>query len=130
MSGRDPRKVSERLIHKGVVDLLRFNAVPSVVWYHVAHERRTTPQEGAFLKRMGVLAGVADFTLLIPCPLGAPFIAFLEIKSADGVLSPAQRAFRESVEKIGCLYAVTRSIDEAKQKLVDWGANGRAVAAK
>ena len=119
---RDPREVSERTIHKAVVNLLRRSAAPGVVWYHVANERRTTPREGATLKRLGVLAGVADFTVLVPYSLGAPYIAFLELKSAKGVLSPAQRAFRDNVKAIGCLYSVAHSIDEALVTLTRWGA--------
>lgn len=141
----------ERQIHLGVVQLLKLNAAPGVIWFHCANERRTTPKEGAFLKRMGVLAGVADFCLLIPpCarqsnsyadytmqnPLGIvdrqpvkP--AFLELKRPGGRLSAAQEQFRDDVTAIGCLWALAYSTDQAAEYLRSWGAlrNADRVAA-
>ena len=105
-------KALERQIHIGVVQLLNFNAVPGLVWTHVANERRTTPREGAFLKRMGLRAGWADFTLIVPRADGdghnrhtvtPPALAFLELKRPGGRLSVAQEQFRDDVTAIGCL---------------------------
>jgi hypothetical protein len=125
----------ERKIHLGIVQLLKLNAAPGVVWFHCPNERRTTPREGAFLKRMGVLAGVADFTILIPDdfldqkqehgdPVWAsiPRIAFLEIKRPGGRLSVAQEQFRDDVTAIGCLWALAYSTDQAAGFLKEWGA--------
>lgn len=114
-------KALERQIHLGIVQLLNFNAVPGLVWTHVANERRTTSREGAFLKRMGLRAGWADFTLLIPHnPL--PTIGFLELKRPGGRLSVAQEQFRDDVTAIGCLWALAYSTDQAARFLRDWGA--------
>lgn len=117
-------KALERQIHLGVVQLLNFNAVPGLVWTHVANERRTTPREGAFLKRMGLRAGWADFTLLIPPSLtwDGPHIAFLELKRPGGRLSVAQEQFRDDVTRIGCLWALAYSTDQAAGYLKQWGA--------
>ncbi len=124
----------ERQIHLGIVQLLKLTAAPGVVWFHCPNERRTTPREGAFLKRMGVLAGVADFTLLIPCEFpGHPEFtrstvvrcaipAFLEIKRPGGRLSVAQEQFRDDVTAIGCLWALAYSTDQAAEYLKSWGA--------
>jgi hypothetical protein len=116
-------KALERQIHLGVVQLLNFNAVPGLVWTHVANERRTTPREGAFLKRMGLRAGWADFTLLIPCRSNLhPRTAFLELKRPGGRLSVAQEQFRDDVTAIGCLWALAYSSDQAAGYLKEWGA--------
>jgi hypothetical protein len=114
----------ERQIHLGVVQLLRLNATPGLVWFHVANERRTSEKEGAFLKRMGVLAGVADFTLLIPPSLSwyGPIVAFLEIKRPGGRLSESQEQFRDDVTAIGCLWGLAYSTDAAAKLLKSWGA--------
>lgn len=121
------REPLERQIHCGVVQLLKLNAAPGVVWFHCANERRTTPQEGAFLKRMGVLAGVADFVLLIPADpyyhFGTrPNTAFLEIKRPGGRLSAAQEQFRDDVTAIGCLWGLAFSVNTAAELLKSWGA--------
>lgn len=122
----------ERQIHMGVVQILTFSAVPGLVWTHVANERRTTPREGAFLKRMGLRAGWADFTLLIPAqvslninvasPLLVPLVAFLELKRPGGRLSVAQEQFRDDVTAIGCLWGLAYSTDTAADLLRSWGA--------
>jgi hypothetical protein len=129
----------ERQIHLGIVQLLRLNAAPGVVWFHTANERRTTPREGAFLKRMGVLAGVADFSILIPRLVHTGYTgnylhgglgisvapaqpAFLEIKRPGGRLSVAQEQFRDSVVAIGCLWDIAFSTDRAAEILMKWGA--------
>lgn len=123
----------ERQIHTDIVQLLRLTAAPGVVFFHVANERRTTPREGAFLKRMGVLAGVADFTILIPqmhthgfgapCTKGCrPAIGFLEVKRPGGRLSASQEQFRDDVTAIGCLWGLVYSMADAEKMLRSWGA--------
>ncbi len=127
---KDPRLVSERNIHRFVCDLLRFNAGDGVVWLHIANERRTTPREGAYLKRMGVRAGVADFLIISSGWYeGAsgyfeepPSICWLELKTTKGKQSAAQKQFQKDVEIIGCEYALARSVDEAAAVLKQWGA--------
>lgn len=122
---RDPRPISERHIHLAVADALRFFAAPGVVYWHTANERRCTPAEGAFLKRIGVRAGVADFIIIIPECLSTAFgpaICFLELKTTKGRLSPEQKLFRDDVETAGCKYAMPRSVDEALTQLQEWGA--------
>ncbi len=130
----DTERALERQIHLGVVQLLTFNAVPGLVWTHVANERRTTPREGAFLKRMGLRAGWADFTLLIPPSLtwDGPHIdiAFLELKRPGGRLSVAQEQFRDDVTAIGCLWALAYSTDQAAGYLKQWGALRQPAPAK
>lgn len=117
----------ERHIHLNICQLLKLTAAPGVVWFHCPNERRTTPKEGAFLKRMGVLAGVADFTLLIPGRLRAGLQlpvqpAFLEVKRPGGRLSAAQEQFRDDVTSIGCLWGLVYSMADAEKMLRSWGA--------
>ena len=107
----------ERQIHLGICQLLKLCAKPDVVFYHTANERRCSPREGAFLKTLGVLAGVPDFTI-ITFPAR---VSFLEIKRPGGKLTEAQEQFRDRVEALGCTYAVARSTDEAKRILSEMG---------
>lgn len=126
--------IFERRIHLDIVQLLKLTVKPGVVWFHCPNERRATPKEGAFLKRMGVLAGVADFTLIVPDPyfqvkvaigdevLATPSIAFLEVKRPGGRLSVAQEQFRDDVTAIGCLWGLAYSMPDAERLLKSWGA--------
>lgn len=114
----------ERAIHLGIVHALHLLAAPNVVWWHTANERRTSPQEGAFLKRMGVKAGVPDFIILSP-----GLVAFLEVKRPGKYLSPAQNDMKSSLELAGFGVTVVRSIDEAIARMEQWGVIRRARAA-
>src|SRR4051812_30757543 len=53
--------VSEAALHRAVVEYLTI-ARPRCLWWHTA-QRALDPIAGARLKRLGVVAGVPDFTL-------------------------------------------------------------------
>jgi hypothetical protein len=80
-------------------------------------------QQGRFV-RFGLCKGSSDLiglrsleitTELVGLRL-AQFVA-LEIKTAQGVLSPEQRAFLRLVQQLGGVAAVCRSVEEAEQLL-------------
>ena len=80
-------------------------------------------QQGRFV-RFGLCKGSSDLiglrTLEVtPQMVGlrlAQFVA-LEVKTAQGVLSPEQRAFLRLVQRLGGVAAVCRSVEEAEQSL-------------
>jgi hypothetical protein len=78
--------------------------------FHVPNERRTSQQYGAKLKRMGVLAGVADYCIVH----SEGKVAFIEFKrNAKCKLSPAQEHFKNSCEDLKVPYLLTYSADKA-----------------
>ena len=65
----------------------------------------------------GVLPGVPD---IIGLTFTGPF--FMEVKAPGGVLSPAQRDFRDRLAVLGYeRWAVVRGVDDAKGALASWG---------
>ena len=70
------------------------------------------------LMAMGLLPGVPDLVLF--SPEGRAY--FLEFKSADGVLSDAQKDFREWAMGAGLRYAVARTVSEAMHIFQSFGA--------
>jgi hypothetical protein len=80
-------------------------------------------QQGRFV-RFGLCKGSSDLIGLraleiTPELVGqriAQFIA-LEVKTAQGVLSPEQRAFLRLVQQLGGVAAICRSVEEAEQLL-------------
>ena len=80
-------------------------------------------QQGRYV-RFGLCKGSSDLIGLraleiTPELVGqrlAQFVA-LEIKTAQGVLSPEQRAFLRLVQELGGVAAVCRSVEEAEQLL-------------
>ena len=85
--------------------------------FHPANEGRS-PREGAKLKAMGVVAGVADFIFLLE---DEPHWAAMELKAGKNGLSVNQRAFRDRCEALGRPFVVVRSLAEALVHLDEWG---------
>ena len=69
---------------------------------------------GAKLKAEGVRTGVADLFLAMPSSLedGIAHGTFIEVKTARGRCTPAQRAFGQRVVEQGYLYLIVRSMDD------------------
>lgn len=66
--------------------------------YHVANERKCTPKQGAFLKRMGLRKGVPD--LHLPVAKGEYHSLYIEMKDETGATSPDQEWWiREMMQK-------------------------------
>jgi len=70
---------------------------------------------GAILNGAGLKAGWPDIQIVYRCRYYG-----LELKSARGELSPAQRAMFDRLARAGGMVAVVRSLDEAIAKLQEW----------
>lgn len=92
-----------------VADYLRI-AAPDLLWFHVANERKCSPQRGDMLKLMGVLAGVPDLVFVLP----DGHVGFIELKAGKGRLSKAQDEFFERALHIGARCHVARSVDDVE----------------
>ena len=68
--------------------------------------------EGAIMKAMGVVAGVADMMYLSDAGLIA-----LEFKTPTGRQSPAQKEWQAVIEVVGYRYVIIRTFEEFKQTL-------------
>ena len=108
--------MNEFLLQKFAVSLLRFNAAPGVLWFHCPNGESRSARTGAKLKAMGVRAGVADLIIVRPGGL----VYFLELKTAKGSLSIAQRAFRDACEANGVPYSVAYSPERVEAVLRGW----------
>lgn len=67
--------------------------------------------------RMRSNPGFADILTLGP----GGRATFIEVKTSDGELRPAQAAFQTSVERAGGVYLVARSVDDVLALLRSWG---------
>lgn len=110
--------MTELALQTFAATLLRLNAMPGVIYFHVPNGEYRSPRTGARLKAMGVLPGVADITVVLP----GGSVAFLELKVKGGSLNPNQRAFRTLCESNGTPYAVARTPEEVTATLRGWGA--------
>jgi hypothetical protein len=102
-------------------------AVPSseMTWRAVPNGEYRSKRTAGKLKAAGVRAGVADFH----CTLRGGRTLWIELKTRDGRLSPAQKDFRREEEAIGAAYEVVRTLDELQDTLRRHGVIVRARAA-
>jgi hypothetical protein len=118
------RGTPEADLQRAVVKALRFALPKGAIVHHCANEVTEADPRGArrqaILVGMGVYPGFAD--LMVLCD---GRVLFLELKSPRGKLSPAQVAFRDSVQAQGLSWALVRSLDDALGALADHGLTTR-----
>ena len=69
---------------------------------------------------LGVWPGIADICCIWKLPQGFD-IAFLEVKTENGILSPAQKKFKGICYYFGIKWALIRSVADAHNQLKQWG---------
>lgn len=94
-------------------------------WTCIPHEVGALPKENAQwkvaqsryakAKAKGLIAGSTDYVFVWEGGGG-----WIELKTASGSLSPAQRIFRDWCKATGCHWAVCRTVDEVVDTLVLW----------
>src|SRR5258705_1662224 len=92
--------------------------VPDAVYWHTPNGgSRRGGFEGKRLKDIGVRAGIFDLTFL---HIGQTFV--LELKDAEGELSPAQRVMWPQYERAGAAgVAWANGLASARVQLYRWG---------
>lgn len=110
----------EDVLQRAVLDYIRV-VLPHAVVFHVPNGGYRNAIEGARLKRLGVMAGVADLVLLA----GQGRVFFLELKAPKGRTTEAQEAFGEAARALGCGWALIRSIDDLALAFKAWGIKTR-----
>lgn len=83
---------------------------------HIANERKTSPQQGALLKRMGVVAGCAD--IFIPRARSPYHGMFIELKTLKGKPSLSQLEFLTRMNKEGYFSLVCYGAEEAIETII------------
>ena len=66
--------------------------------------------KGAMMKALGVVEGISDFELILD-----NMVIWIEMKTPEGSLSPAQKTFRDKVQSRGHIYVVLRTVETFKQ---------------
>lgn len=116
--GTKPRKGPDEFpLTCQVADLLDRWIKPSWKFSHFPSGELRTEATGARLKRMGLKTGWPDFLLVSP----KGEMHCLELKRYDGVLSDAQKDFRDWALAHGVPYVVARTLEAAAAALNVWG---------
>jgi hypothetical protein len=109
------RQHREGQIQRAVADHLRLRAEPNVFWFACENGGYRTAIEAAILKSCGIKRGVPD---MICIKNGRTY--GLELKAANGRVSPAQAQAHEEMKAAGAEVAVATGIDEAIKQLEVW----------
>lgn len=110
--------ITEEQIHLTVMDWVRLNPSLEPYVFHVANQGKRAVQYTAKLKRMGLKPGVSD--LFIAIPSKGYHGAWMELKSAKGVLSPAQKQFMKDMGDKGYKTYCCKSIEDAINCIKDY----------
>jgi hypothetical protein len=107
---------AEARIQASVVEWIRVVA-PELLAFAVPNGGYRTLVEAARMRWTGAVPGVPD--LCIVAPGGG--VHFIEVKTATGRLSGAQRNIHETLAALGTTPAIVRSIDDARAAFRVWG---------
>lgn len=83
---------------------------PSTIIYATPNAGKRNERQGRYMKDEGLLAGVADLTIL--AQRGGFGALFVEMKTKVGRQTDTQRRFEEGVTKAGYKYCLCRSLDD------------------
>ena len=117
----------EERLQRQVVEYLRVGLPDSVVWTHFPAGGGGKVR-GAKLKAMGLRPGFPDL-LFVWRDGERTKTAWIELKTARGRESAAQREVRKSLALAGCATAICRDLDAVIGTLKGWGLWLRAEAA-
>lgn len=118
----------ERSIHIAIVRYLESVLPPSFIVHHSRNGGMSKAENGK-AKAMGAKAGWPDIVILGEWSVGPhdriPAIWFLEVKDKNGVLTESQKKFIQKTDRLSIPLRVVRSIDDARQALIDWSIQNR-----
>lgn len=115
--GRKPRLRPEEELQKAIWQHIKLLANPNTIAFAVPNGIPSSKRTGARFKATGMVAGIPDLVFV----LENGQVAFLELKSVGGRLSPEQRAFMEKCQRLRINHAVCADIDSALLILRGWG---------
>lgn len=86
--------------------------------FAIPNGMRTSATQGRILKAEGMLAGVSDLILMVPCK--GYHALCVELKTEKGRQSDSQKAFQKAVEAQGYKYIIVRSFDDFRKQVTEY----------
>ena len=113
------RRTPEHKLQVLALDVLYFQkAHPDIFAFAIPNAARRSPRLAASMKAEGLMAGVADLCVMLPCNR----VAWLELKKFKGRQSVEQKAFEARCKRLGHPYAVCSSLEQICDFLKQIGA--------
>jgi len=120
---------NEQKLQMAVADFLTLALPRPDAWFTAIPAGAPGKLRGAIMKGMGYTPGTPDL-LVIYRPIewhsSLPTVIWLELKSAGGRLSKAQKQCREDLVAAGCKWALCRTLDDVERALRRFGVPLRA----
>lgn len=105
--------LTEFQLHKQAAEYFRTVLAPEVLWWHTANNPKSA-KHGAWLKDMGLLAGVPDFLLYFRNADGWGELLGIEMKARRGRVSDSQIEFGRRLNDEGGSYFVCKSLNDVE----------------
>lgn len=109
------RKKPEQGLQLAVAQFLNMALPKDAVWFAVPNGGMRDAAEMQILKRGGLKAGIPDLVIFYKkrgyC---------IELKSLEGVLSPAQKRVIDALKEARIPVSICRSVDEVQAQLDGW----------
>jgi hypothetical protein len=99
-------------LQRQICQFLAVALPPDATYFHIPNGGLRSKRQAARLKGLGVMAGISDLCVIYR---GRAF--FLELKSARGVMSAAQKEMARKLNYCGAAVMLCRSVDEVEQQL-------------
>lgn len=115
---RKRRQQPEAALQRAVFEHIAYRKRPGWRFWSTPNAAKRSLQMGAELKAQGMTAGVGDISIVSPTGRYHE----LELKTATGRLSPAQRTRQEQLKASGVICATAYGLDAALAILAGWGA--------
>lgn len=115
---RKRRAQPEALLQRTVFEHIAYRKRPGWQFWSTPNAAKRSLRMGAELKRQGMTAGVGDISMVSP----SGRYHELELKTATGRLSAAQRERQEELKGSGVICATAYGLDAALAILAGWGA--------
>ncbi len=113
----------EKDVQKSVLDYLAAQRIYAAAIPNgsvLAGDARARAMQSNALKRSGMRPGFPDLILIQRTADGSR-VGFFEVKREGGKMSPEQIAFSDQCTDWRLPFAVVRSVDDARETLVQWG---------
>jgi hypothetical protein len=107
-------RASEHSIQVQILSYLYYRATPGVFAVAIPNAGKRSGRMGARMKEEGLTPGAPDLCILLP----EGKCAWMETKTAKGRQSDTQKGFQARCERIGHLYVIVRSLQEAQSFLL------------
>lgn len=108
-------ELTERKIHRSVIEWMKQVRTADWFFFHVPNEGLRSPKTGKFFKLLGMVPGIPDLVIVFDAQA-----FFIELKKEGGKVTETQDDCHERLKRAGARVAVCRSIEDVRETFQTW----------